>query len=65
MLASQFNLDHRLAELRQAGSNPRVEQARIAADHSSGSTSQGLVGRIRSLVGAPAAGSRPVGMAAR
>ena len=65
MLASQFNLDHRLTELRQAGRNARAEQARAAANHANGSTSRSLADRIRSLAGITPAGSRPVGLAAR
>ena len=65
MLASQFNLDHRLAELRLAGENLRAAQACAAAAQPGHSTSRSLIGWLRSLVGASAAGSRPVGLGAR
>lgn len=51
MLASQFNLDHRLAELRQIGTELRDAQAARGTD---GAT-RSIVTSIRSLLGwAPA-----------
>ena len=65
MLASQFNLDHRLAELRRAGEDGRVAQARNAATRPGVAMARGHVGRLRTLFGAPAAGSRPADLATR
>jgi hypothetical protein len=60
MLASQVNLDHRLAELRQIGAELRDAQAATGANRS-GST---MAAAIRSLLGwKPVA--RPARVAAR
>ena len=59
MLASQVNLDHRLAELRQIGAELRSARAARGSD---GST-RSVAGAIRSLLGwSPAA--RPARAAA-
>jgi hypothetical protein len=65
MLASQFNLDHRLAELRQAGEDVRVAQARNAATRSDGGAARGHIGWLRSLFGGSGGGSRSVDLATR
>jgi hypothetical protein len=60
MIASQFTLDHRLAELRQIGTDLRATQAARAASTESPS----IAAVIRSLLGwAPF--TRPAGLAAR
>jgi hypothetical protein len=58
MLQSQFNLDHRLAELRQAGAESRRQQAARAASR----PGRSFVGSIRSFVGTAA--ERPAELAA-
>jgi hypothetical protein len=59
MVASQFNLDHRLAELRHIGTELRDAQAARGKDTSHGS----IATAIRSLLGwAPA--TRPTRIAA-
>ena len=55
MLASQVNLDHRLAELRQIGIELR--QARAAQDAKRPASS--IAGTIRSLLGLAPAARRP------
>ena len=60
MIASQFTLDHRLAELRQIGTELRETRAARAASPASHS----LAAAIRSLLGwAPF--TRPAGLVAR
>ena len=61
MISSQFSLDHRLAELRQAGADPRVATA--ASGRSVGSSARSLVETIRSLVGGSSSSRQP-GLAA-
>ena len=63
MISSQFSLDHRLAELRQAGADPRVAQATAASGRSVGSSAGSLVYTIRSLVGGSSSTRQP-GLAA-
>jgi hypothetical protein len=60
MLQSQFNLDHRLAELRQTGAELR--QARAVRESSRPARTIG--GTIRSLFGGTPAADRPAGLAA-
>jgi hypothetical protein len=60
MLASQVNLDHRLAELRQIGIQLRDAQAARRTSHSTRS----VAAAIRSLLGWASA-TRPVNAAAR
>ena len=64
MIASQFILDHRLAELRQAGADPRPVRIRSAAGHGEGGIVRSVLGLIRSLLGGPTTGNQPVGLAA-
>jgi len=59
MLASQFNLDHRLTELRQIGTELRAAQAARNAGHATPS----IASTIRSLLGWAPAPSR-IGAAA-
>ena len=59
MLQSQFNLDHRLAELRQVGTELRQEQAVREIGRRART-----VATIRSLVGAAATSGRSAGAAA-
>lgn len=59
MIQSQFNLDHRLAELRQTGTELRREQT--AREISRPARTIGAM--IRSLFGGTASG-RPAGIAA-
>lgn len=59
MIQSQFNLDHRLAELRQVGTELRLEKA--ARDSRQVRT---IASAIRSLVGGAQAAGRPAGLAA-
>jgi len=64
MIASQFNLDHRLAELRQVGDDRRaVEAALHGTRHPAASTAGTLASVIRSLVGGQVE-SRPSRIAA-
>lgn len=60
MLASQFNLDHRLAELRQVGTELRDAKAARA----SARPTLSLAGALRSLFGWTPA-PRPAGLTAR
>lgn len=64
MISSQFSLDHRLAELRQAGADARVAQASAASSHSNGRTARSLAGALRSLFGGSTTSSRQPGLAA-
>jgi len=59
MLQSQFNLDHRLAELRQVGAELRQEQAVREI-----SRRARTVATLRSLVGGTAESGRSAGVAA-
>lgn len=52
MIASQFNLDHRLAELRQVGIELRREQAARAGT----GPIQALLATVRSFVGSVPSG---------
>lgn len=61
MIASQFNLDHRLAELRQMGDELRT----LRAVRASGSPVGTVLGAIRSLLGGAPVAARPAGLAAR
>jgi hypothetical protein len=63
MIASQFLLDDRLAELRQAGEDPRVPQARAATSQPDARTTR-LGDALRSLFGGSTTPSRPAGFAA-
>jgi hypothetical protein len=54
MLASQFNLDHRLAELRRIGTELRDAKAARGANYSSGS----ILATLRSLLGSEPAPRR-------
>lgn len=59
MIASQFNLDHRLAELRASGNELRQAQVRpTAAQHRT------VGAALRSLFGGANATGRPAGVAA-
>ena len=60
MIQSQFNLDHRLAELRQTGAELRQAQA---ARESTGRT-RTLGAALRTLFGGTPTGGRPAGVAA-
>ena len=60
MLASQFNLDHRLAELRNVGAELRDAQVARHATRSS----RTVADTLRSLVGLTST-TRPVRIAAR
>jgi hypothetical protein len=60
MLASQFNLDHRLAELRQVGTDLRGAQAARRATGSTRSCGDAL----RSFLGWTTV-ARPAGLASR
>lgn len=60
MIQSQFNLDHRLAELRQTGTELRQAQA---ARESSGRT-RTVGAAIRTLFGGAPASGRPAGLTA-
>jgi hypothetical protein len=62
MIASQVNLDHRLAELRHAGVDSRVDKARSAGQPDG---ARGLIDSIRALLGSSPAARRTVGLAAR
>lgn len=64
MIASQVNLDHRLAELRQAGVDSRLDEARAAAHRRDG-TGRGTLASLRALLGGSRAGRRGIGLAAR
>ena len=64
MIASQFILDDRLAELRRAGPDIRVAQAR-AAGQRDGSTARSFVDSIRALLGGSTAGRHTVELAGR
>jgi hypothetical protein len=64
MIASQFNLDHRLAELRRAGVDHR-QRARTSAGQPGGGTGRGLVESLRALLGGSPAGRPTPGLAAR
>lgn len=59
MLQSRFNLDHRLAELRQIGIELRREQTAREIAHRGRTIRAGL----RSLVGGTAGSGRPAGVA--
>jgi hypothetical protein len=63
MIASQFNLDHRLAELRRAGADACLAQAVATAGRSNGAATHFLGHALRSLFGASASRSRHVGIA--
>lgn len=65
MIASQFNLDHRLAELRQAGADSRLDQARATVAHADGGAARGILDSIRARLGGTTAGHRTAGLAAR
>ena len=65
MIASQFNLDDRLAELRRSGADHRLEGARIASGQENGGTGRGLLDSLRALFGWSSAGRRSVRLAAR
>lgn len=60
MIQSQFNLDHRLAELRQTGIELRQERTAQHADRSS----RTLGATVRSLLGITPTSGRPAGVAA-
>lgn len=60
MIQSQFNLDHRLAELRQVGTDLRLEKAARESTHQV----RTIGSVIRSLVGGSQAAGRPAGLAA-
>lgn len=60
MIQSQVNLDHRLAELRQVGTELRLERAA----RESGSQSRTVGSAIRSLLGGAPASGRPANLAA-
>lgn len=60
MLQSQFNLDHRLAELRQVGAELRQAQAARQANR----PIRTIGGAIRSLLGVTTTAGRPAGLAA-
>lgn len=64
MIASQFTLDHRLAELREAGEDLRIAQACAAATKPDGSAVRSLIGWVRARFGASVA-SRSAGLATR
>jgi hypothetical protein len=64
MISSQFSLDHRLAELRQAGADARVAQASAAARHSAGRIARSLGDTLRSLFGGSTISSRQPDLAA-
>jgi hypothetical protein len=64
MIASQFSLDHRLAELRQAGADARVAQASAASSRSDGRIARSLGDTLRSLFGGSTTSSRQPGLAA-
>jgi len=60
MLASQFNLDHRLAELRQVGTDLRSAQAARGATR----RARSFGGALRSFFGSTNV-ARPAGLASR
>jgi hypothetical protein len=62
MIASQFNLDHRLAELRQVNDGRLVAEA-LRAGQPASNPAASLLGAIRSLLGGQPAG-RPTRIAA-
>jgi hypothetical protein len=64
MISSQFSLDHRLAELRKAGPDPRVAKASAASSRSDGRIARSLGDALRSLLGGSTASSRQPGLAA-
>ena len=64
MISSQFSLDHRLAELRQAGADARVAQASAASSRAGGRSTRSLGDTLRSLFGSSATSSRQPGLAA-
>lgn len=61
MIASMFNLDHRLAELRETGDD--IRRAQLARDARQ-SAHGGPIASFRSLLGRRPAAGRPAGLAA-
>jgi hypothetical protein len=59
MLQSQFNLDHRLAELRQLGIELNLERAARA----SSGRAQSIGAQIRALLGGTPPSTQPAGFA--
>lgn len=64
MISSQFSLDHRLAELRQAGADARVARASAAHSRSNSRIARSLGDALRSLFGGSTASGRQPGLAA-